>query len=243
MPISYEEKLAKLAIERALPGSELLYREHQSHGEYDFELRHNDIVAAVEVTAAVNQALEEVSAAIRNRRRGGNVFAAAQCRQSWMIFPVPSARINNIRAQADSYLAEIEAAGITRFRWPRDDHPGVARIFHDLGVVSGSVLNLNDERPWIRISAPTTGSAYGAPLVKAALEREAAKKDNRAKLGASAKAQRHLAVHVPIQNGGVWCALVDFGPPSALPDLPAEITDIWVYSPQWPGQNRPFVAT
>jgi len=39
-----------------------------------------------------------------------------------------------------------------------------------------------------------------------------------------------LAVYVYLTNYLPWCALVDFEPPPDLPQLPSEITDIWVFS-------------
>jgi hypothetical protein len=230
MSISYDEKLAKLVIEAALPGSEMVFRERQSRGECDFELRRDGVSCAVEATAAVDQDLEEVNAAITNKRKGGQTLLAQRCKQSWMIYPATTARINDIREKIDDYLAVLEAEDITKFWTPTDLRPTVERIAKDLRVVSGAVLDLNDDRPRIRISLPVTGSAYGASLVNAAVEREAVKKDNRAKLGASGTYERHLAVHVPVLNGAVWCALVDFGPVPEKPKLPTEITDVWVYS-------------
>jgi hypothetical protein len=229
MNMDHAEKLAQLLIEATLEGSKMLFCGEQSHGEYDFDLQHADGIAAVEVTAAVNRAIEEVHAAIMAPRKGGHIVAASQSTKNWMIHPSSDARINIIREKADEYLAGIENDGIEKFWAPTDDRPSVERIYRDLGVVSGAVL-FQDEPAQIRISLPITGGAYGADLVHAAVEAETSKQDNRNKLRRAVTAQRHLAIYVPIQTTTVWSALVDLGPRPELPNLPAEITDVWVYS-------------
>lgn len=54
--------------------------------------------------------------------------------------------------------------------------------------------------------------------------------DNREKLANSGAAERHLAVYVDHSATSVLMGLRDFRPPAELPDLPAEITNLWVFA-------------
>ena len=90
--MDYAEATAKRVLEAILPGAILVYRPVQSHGEYDFDLRYEDgIIAAVEVTAAVDQALAETIASVRSKKKGGSVIKTTACRKSWLIFPAKGA--------------------------------------------------------------------------------------------------------------------------------------------------------
>jgi hypothetical protein len=80
----------------------------------------------------------------------------------------------------------------------------------------------------IRIALPSGGGAVGASVAIEAGEKEAWKQDNRKKLGAARTSERHLVVYIDPMNGLPWVALTDFEPPSALPNLPEEITHIWL---------------
>src|ERR1700692_128838 len=70
-PRDHAERLGKAVIEALAPGSTMEYRDHQSQGArvYDFDLRFVDgRVAAVEVTAAMNEARTRANARIMDRR-------------------------------------------------------------------------------------------------------------------------------------------------------------------------------
>lgn len=41
-------------------------------------------------------------------------------------------------------------------------------------------------------------------------------------------AERHLVVYIDPMNGLPWVALTEFEPPFTLPNLPKEITDLWL---------------
>ena len=65
--------------------------------------------------------------------------------------------------------------------------------------------------------------------IKAGLA-EASKADNRKKLISSGAENRHLAVHIDISNSHAWTSLHDFDPPEEAPELPPEITDLWLFA-------------
>ena len=81
--MNYPEVISKRVLEAILPGATLEDQSAQSHGEYDFDLLYSDgTIAAVEVTAAVDEALAETIAAVRSKKKGGSVIKATACRKS-----------------------------------------------------------------------------------------------------------------------------------------------------------------
>jgi hypothetical protein len=225
--MNYSEMISKRVLEAIFPGATLEYRAAQSNGEYDFDLRHsNGTTGAVEVTSAVDEALAQTVAAIRSKKKGGSVITAVDCSKSWLIFPTKSASINSIRTDADSQLAKLEQEGIERF-FCGDNSPYVRDICCQLNITGGGVIS-SDEEPTIRIGFPIGGSAVGATRAIEAGEREAWKRDNRAKLGVAPMAERHLVVYIDASNDLPWTGLTSFAPPSTLPKLPPEITNLWL---------------
>lgn len=226
--MNHAETVAKRIVEGLLLGT-MEYQREQSHGECDFELRyHSGTTAAVEVTASVDQTQIETIAAIRDKKKGGASFRATKCKKSWVIFSNKRARIENIRRVADEYLSRLEQTGIEEFSWIRDSHHQiVSDVCHDLGVMSGRVISAVTT-PKICIASPVGGGAVGPSIAIIAGEKEAWKQDNRKKLAATKTVERHLVVYIDVTNGLPWIALTDFEPPSTLPNLPEEITCIWL---------------
>jgi hypothetical protein len=220
--------VAKRVLEGILPGT-MEYQPEQSHGEYDFELRYHGgtTTAAVEVTAAVDRTLVQTIAAIRGR---GKVpfIQAVKCKKSWAILPAKDANIGKIREAADECLSRVEQERIGSFFWVRDfEHQCVQDVCRELRITSGSVIPTGVS-PKIRIQLPGGGGAVGASIAIEAGEKEAWEKGNRDKLGAAKTAERHLVVYIDAMNGLLWVPLTDFDPPSALPNLPQEITHLWL---------------
>jgi hypothetical protein len=227
--MDHAERVAQRLFESAIPGSRMDYRASQSKGEYDFDLHCADGgVSAVEVTSSVDQALEETHDAIIAKDKGGSSIPTRLCKNSWYIHLLSDTRINPLRKKADLYLAAIENAGIEKFWGPTDDRPAVEAIYQDLGVISGSVAS------WVRagnilMALPGSGGAVGVSTVFEAAEREAFKTDNRKKLGAAGTPERHLAIYVYMTTLA-WVPLSDFEPIPVAPNLPPEITGIWIFS-------------
>ena len=226
--MNYSEMVSKGVLEKVLPGAILNFRLIQSHGEYDFDMRCPDgTAAAVEVTAAVDEILMNTVGAIRGKRAGGSVLKAVACKKSWVVFPAKGASIPSIRTEIDRALAELEREGIEGFSWVSRGSPSVREICSRLQITGGGVLSSEGE-PTIRIAFPIGGGAVGPSLAIRVGEIEAWKDDNRRKLGAAITPERHLVVYVDPSNGLPWTALTSFTPPSCLPNLPAEITTLWL---------------
>ena len=96
-----------------------------------------------------------------------------------------------------------------------------------LQITCGGVISSEIE-PTIQVAFPVGGGAVGATTATKTGEREAWKQDNRKKLGASRMAERHLVVYIDAGNGLPWTALTSFLPPSTMPQLPEEITNLWL---------------
>jgi len=225
--MDHAEIVAKRVLEGVLPGT-MEYQPEQSDGEYDFELRyHSGAKAAVEVTASVDRTQAETIAAIRSKRNAPFIHAT-KCEKSWVIFPAKGAKIKRIREAADEYLSRLEQVGEEKFSWVRDfERESVQDIYRDLGITSGSVISAGSS-PTIRIALPGGGGAVGPSIAVDAGVVEAWKPDNRKKLGAAMTAEHHLVVYIDAMNGLPWIALTDFEPPSAVPNLPAEVTHLWL---------------
>jgi|SRR5208337_1308660 len=233
------ETVAKRVLEAILSGANLDYHSVQSNGEYDFDLRYaGGAIAAVEVTAAIDERHLGTLAAIYDPQKGGPIIRPTACEKSWIIFPGKGASINTIRAKADRYLAQLEREGIDNFFWTRRDVTAVKAMWRDLRIVFGSVIS-SDGEPTIEIGRPIGAGAVGPRLAIGAGEREARKQDNRKKLGVAKTAERHLVVYMPA-GSLPWNALMSGVPPSTLPNIPEEITDIWLIGQG--GIQNEFVA-
>jgi hypothetical protein len=228
------EALAKLIVEGVEVGGQMIYREDQSARTHDFDLnRTTGAAAAVEVTSITDGTVRATFAAIDRCRR----MSRRLCTKDWRIHPAANANIKRIAEKADAYLAKIEATGVDRFFSSLDasSSPPVAAIWHDLQVQGGGVLP--QKEPQIVIVLPVTGGAYGQSLVLAAVQTVMSASDNLEKLAKSGAAERHLAIYVDRSATSVLMGFRDFGPPSELPDLPAEVTDIWLFSETY-GDDR-----
>jgi hypothetical protein len=223
--MDHAEKLAQCVLEGVLLGT-MEYQPEQSHGEYDFKLRyHGGTAAAVEVTSSVDRKQIETIRAIQKK---GKSFPATKCKKSWLIFPVQGARLNRIWQAADENLSKLEQAGFDKFHYVRDwDEPAVQDVCRELGITSGHVIR-GTPSPIICVASPGGGGAVGSNLAIEAGEIEAWKPDNRKKLDTAETSERHLVVYIDVLNGRPWVALTDFEPPSAFPNLPEEITHIWL---------------
>ena len=73
--------------------------------------------------------------------------------------------------------------------------------------------------------------AGGVGAVSASDATDAGEKEanaNKDKLGKAKTSERHLVVYIDQMNGLPWIALTTFDPPSIPPNVPNEITHIWL---------------
>jgi len=223
-----DEANAKYLLEYLLPGSNLVYKGSQSKGEHDFDLVHSDGGGGiVEVTSIPDTALQETWYQVLNKKRGGPRIAAQLCNRPWYVVFPPGTRVDRIRRSIDKHLAAIESAGIESFNGLTDIDPSVRKIHDELGVTWGCALP-----DWIKCRGVFMGlpGPFGRPCPDSAIgaaEIEAWKPDNRRKLGAHTRGERHLVVYAPVTALAAY-ALWDFEPPRVVANLPPEISDIWI---------------
>ncbi len=226
--MNLSEKIVKRVLEAVLPGAVLTYQNSQSNGEYDFELRYSSgDIAAVEVTASLDEPSMRTDAAIRGKRAGGSAFNARECKKTWILFPLDGADIPKIRRQADSLIAGFERNGVDDIDCLRSySDSTISNVCNELLITGARVVA--DAGAQIIICHPVRGGAVGQDSAVRAAEEEASKPDNKRKLGAAGTTERHLAVYIDARAGVPWISLTEFQPPSVKPVLPPEITDLWL---------------
>ena len=225
------ERIAKLVVEAILPGAEMHLYEDQSGGRHDFDLcLPSGEMAALEVTTSTNEQLRSTIAAICDPRRGGHFVPTRRCQKDWSVHLRPGASIKKIRSCVDQYLADVEAAGLQRFIAPTDcaRYPAVDQIYRDLAIEAGEVT-VWKQPGQIGIWLPDGGEFTGEH-VQSAVRAEAFKGDNRTKLGKTGCCERHLFVYVDPWNYPTWKSLLDEHAPAEPPELPNEISHVWVVS-------------
>jgi hypothetical protein len=227
-PMDHWEQVAKLILEAAIPGSVMTFRTEQSHMEYDFDLRYpNGEVAAVEATSSMDQTRMQTSARIFNKKKGGSHINPVSCKKSWRIYPLCN-EIRKIREKADEYLARLEAEGLEEFDIDRmhGSPECVRKICVDLNLRSGMVFGSTGVQPVISITGILGSSAVDATTATEAGEKEA--EANKEKLGKAQTNERHIVVYIHQVNSSPFAAFTGLEPPSVLPNLPDEITHIWL---------------
>ena len=191
---------------------------------YDLDLRWPDgRVEAVEVTRATSGSLRQLIDRLALRGR----FNAVESTRSWTVpLAADTTDVKAVRASIDYLLRLVEQAGFTAFgeREARRS-PAVARV-RRLGVDSGlSHLPVNG-RPRIRLELPSRAWWQQPETVNAVVEDHAAR--NAEKLARSGRAGRHLFVLFDSGEAEAWSVMLDGEPPEASPQLPEEVTTVWV---------------
>lgn len=230
------ERIAQLVLEHVYPDARIEFSVQQHSSQCDFAVTFSDgRAAAVEVTTSTDEQLEATAGDLRKH---GRVIEAARCRYTWMVEPLPSARMNEIRRRIDDYLFRIEMEGFEQFFAPLSYRvPSVSRIYNDLKIEAASIVNRTPPGR-ILISDPShEGGIIEAGHVQRAVETEANKPDNRHKLAAAAAcSERHLFVYISARHFLPWVALVDNCTPELPPSLPHAITHAWAAT-EMPGNG------
>lgn len=236
-----EELWVSSCITHVLSNVEVRQHDDQSHDSmYDLDLIYPDgSKAAVEVTSAV----DGESVALWKLMNGDGRWQEPSLIGGWSVSLVPSARAKVIKSRLPILLADFERRGLTRFEpstFPADPRDALAR---SLGVASawqgptdypGSVyltIELPSERSGGMVA--DTGDALATWLSE--WTHESHQNDNRRKLASSSATERHLFILVSGFTTAPFSVtdllMRDHAPlPTIDPDLPDEITDVWVMS-------------
>jgi hypothetical protein len=195
-------------------------------GTHDFDVVLADgHVLAVEVTIVTDEVARLMWDAVA--KRGWTVPGLAR---SWSLVLQEGTPIKALHAEVGSLLHALELVGVDRFnsREPRDD---VARNAKDRLAALGVRYARSSEtsgQPLVLVGTVGRGRSVGASDVNEAVEREAAKADNRRKLRAAGGGELFVwvdphatDVHAALQNEFAYV-------PREPPTLPSEIRAVWV---------------
>ena len=223
--MDYIEELAQRIVEAAMPDLSLQFNVDQSSSVADFLVKENgEVTGVLEVTRSTVQDGEELREAIRKK---GPFVKRKYCDSDWNIQLCESARVNKVRSRIDEYLRRIELAGMDRFFYPVDAHiEPVRRIWNDLCVEFGTKTKW--KCPSIGISTPSSGGYAESESVWKAVKPELYKADNLKKLSQSHWPQRHLFIYIDGLQGPAYVSIRHCEPPSEAPDLPPEISHLWL---------------
>lgn len=213
-------------LESIHKGARAQFCKRQSAGEYDIDLTYCDgAKAAVEVTCSTDEESQRTLANLAKK----NCVSASLCRKSWLVFPLPNARMKIVAQKVDRYLSVIEAGGIAEFYGEHDRRiSSVSRILQDLRIIEGRVLEMPaPARIWIGGPSEGMGSIVKAQDLQRAVEVEANEPDNKLKLAKSHCSQRHLFVYVDQINEDAWQAMLWRSIPEEPATLPDEVTHVW----------------
>lgn len=228
------EHAAARVIAAHIGAQVVLHDDGSAPSMYDLEIRYTDgRRGAVEVTAAEDEQLRADYGAIQGPR---SVIEDERLTGGWLVLLRSGARVKAARAALPDLLVRFEAAGlddVSLYRQRKEADTWAHDALDSLGVTdtrAGSV------RPGMVALLPALRVAWlssDPEDVVAFAERFAASRpDNLHKLGDSGAAERHLFMW----GGDVpqdWPSMRPLGLdiealPSRAPQLPPEITDVWV---------------
>jgi hypothetical protein len=236
-----EEELARRCIGAALDGVEVVHHDDQSQdGMYDLEIRRRgDQVAAVEVT----QVLDAQPAVAWKMLNSSGRWIEPALAGGWAIRLRPDARVKPLKAELPKFLRALEDAGVRTVRVGSVARSPVEQRAGELGIIRAS--QSDTDFPGSIYPMPeqtfdkTTG--YAADTGDALAEwvgewlRQSIRSDNLTKLRRSGADERHMFILLPSMADVEFRVTElflrrDAPLPTAPPDLPPEITHIWVAS-------------
>lgn len=222
--MNYDERLAGRVVKAAMPDVDLIFNTDQSNSVADFSIKKDgEEIGVLEVTRCTNQKGEELRSLIQK-----NPFIKRKlCKSDWLIHLAEDARINRVRQYADQYLRNIEQSGINDFFSPlHADIEPVRRIWQDLCIEGGKITKW--KRPCIGIMGPLSGGIANSETVWKSVSPEVYKPDNLRKLGWTGYLNRHLFIVLDGLQGPAYVSIRRSEPPQDVPNLPSEITHLWV---------------
>ena len=222
--MNHDEKLAHRVVRAVNPELGLTFNKNQSTSIADFSVfRSDEEVGALEVTRFTDSAGEEIRSILRK-----NCFVERTlCKSDWLIHLDDNAKVNKVNKHVDRYLRQIEETGLDDFFGPiHAEHEPVRRIWSDLRVEAGRKTQW--KKSGIGIMAPSSGGRADSESIWRDVRSEVYKSDNRNKLGQSNGSNRHLFVVIDGLQGPAYTSMRFCEPPREIPDLPPEITHLWL---------------
>jgi hypothetical protein len=253
-PLGPEEEGARTMVEQTLGLSVFQHDDGSDDGMYDLKVvRDGAIVAAMEVTIAAEQKSIELSVPLsRLANLHGGVWTDGRLRGGWFVtVDAARTRVKDLSSGLPALLAELEATNRPSLDREYDSEAdALATRAAELGVLfawqsgttskPGSIYTAVDTRGLAGFVAET-GDAV-ATWIGGFLEAQE-RQDVRQKLGASGVEARHAFVWVPLLFTTAPFGVVEvltrrtIPLPTVAPELPTEVTDVWVAS-TWDGGLR-----
>ena len=177
----------------------------------------------LEVTRFTCQDGEEIRSLLHK-----NAFVERNtCKSDWHVFLADNAHIGNVRKDVDLYLKDIEDVGLNEFFAPiHARFEPVRKIWSDLRIEGGTKTTW--KRPCIGISGSSSGGVACADSIWNDVRPVVYKADNRKKLAESEGNSRHLFIVIDGLQGSAYVSIKHCDPPVVLPDMPLEITHLWL---------------
>lgn len=213
----------------------------------DFEIHYADGRTAVgEVFTDTD---DERAETYQHIRADGFELAATGLSMLWHLWVEPRSKMRQLRRVACEQLERLELAGLTpnvltATEGAERGHP--LHVLRALGVsaVSCRAPAIGDDRHiWLVPGGVTYGLKGSADSLVAALGgllRRDEFADVRAKLGASGAGERHAFLGVTMGSAPCfhsWLSRQNDALPSRGPDLPLEITHLWLWCADLPGHR------
>lgn len=227
-----ERAAAKLIRSNVGAVKAVLTDDGSTPGVHDFDLVFKDAHREpLEITSSVLPMLKSAQAAHEKYKK--LIVTVPGLAGAWHVFSSQSTQFKDLDAKALlPFLRGLESAGLTKIHYPMDHHqaPALHIFARQLGIeaafamggLAGKVLVSmpEDHRVW--------SSDHSDPgrHVLADIEKIAALRDNRRKLSGFPKS--HLFVWIDENNYLPWRDIFSGEIPSRKPNLPPEISDVWV---------------
>ncbi|WP_229076826.1 hypothetical protein [Actinoplanes sp. DH11] len=243
-----EELWAASCVRATLPAVVIgQHDDNTSPNTHDFDLavQGGRTFAALEVTAAVDPELLKFWKVLDGR---GKRWIEPSIAGGWAVSVRPDASVKKLRAELPGFLGALEQVPPLYGRDILDTDPGFAKIADSLGVLGAHQAGTNypgsiyvmPELPTERTGGcvPQTGDALSTWIGE--WTACPSRLDNLTKLARAAAVEHHLFVIVAGLAGTAPFEVNDIlmrpgaPPPAVAPNLPDEVTHVWVMS-TWSG--------
>ncbi|HVE92846.1 MAG TPA: hypothetical protein VNE62_11210 [Actinomycetota bacterium] len=236
-----EEEWARQVMSYALGVPVLQHDDGSVGGMYDLDVVYDGETAAAEVISAA----DGESIALWNLMNGRDeTWVVDELQGGWMVSLESTARAKRLRTELPRLLQELEMSGLTGFRRGRTSAKDqFSEVAHALGVASamqngtdvpGSIY-ITIQLPRERAGGFLADTGDALPAWVAEFLRAPKRRDVLDKLARSGRSERHAFVFLPgfaeAPFGVTDLLMRNSAPlPLANPQLPDEVTHVWLVS-------------
>lgn len=223
-----EEAAVLRILHTVRPDWDVAYAESQSNGECDFVVTCAGNRLPLEVTSFTSERFRQFHARIRGRGALGQSVARGTCVSDWIVRPSLLADMRVVRAKIAQYLAVIEQAELGEFDIAAETEapPAVQAVWRDLRVLEGQ--QLPGDQGLVHFGLPSQHAMLSEDQIAEAVRYVSRLPDNLRKLSALDAHERHLFIHFDFYSYPADEAMRANLVPAAPPDLPREITHVWL---------------